>query len=187
LTGARVPRSAVEVGEVTFLRPLTSRDTEAFVEAVRHSRRLHRPWVTPPADAEAFAAYLRRSRRPTDSVLAACRLSDGGLAGVFHLGQIVRGHLESAYLGYYAFEPLAGQGHMLEGMRLLLRHAFERLRLHRVEANVQPGNARSRRLAEACGFRLEGYSPRYLRIDGVWQDHERWAITVEDWRDEAGP
>jgi ribosomal-protein-alanine N-acetyltransferase len=70
---------------------------------------------------------------------------------------------------------------MTEGLSLLLREAFRTCKLHRVEANIRPENAPSKRLVERMGFRLEGYSPRYLRVDGKWRDHERWAITIEDW------
>ena len=90
--------------------------------------------------------------------------------------------MRSAYLGYFALEPYAGQGYMGEGLRLVLRHAFGPLGLHRLEANIQPGNAASIGLVKAAGFRREGLSPRYLKIAGRWRDHERWAILAEDLR-----
>jgi ribosomal-protein-alanine N-acetyltransferase len=74
---------------------------------------------------------------------------------------------------------------MTEGIELVLHHAFGALGLHRLEANIQPNNAASIALAKGAGFRLEGFSPRYLKIDGHWRDHERWAIVAED-RDGAG-
>ena len=106
----------------------------------------------------------------------------GGIAGVLVLSEITRGILQSAYLGFYAMVPYAGCGYMEEGLRLLLRHAMNELRLHRVEANIQPENKRSIRLVRDGGLRLEGYSPRYLKIGGRWRDHERWALLAEDWR-----
>jgi [ribosomal protein S5]-alanine N-acetyltransferase len=75
---------------------------------------------------------------------------------------------------------------MTEAMQLLLREAFTRLDLHRIEANIQPGNVRSIALAKRCGFELEGFSPRYLKVGGRWRDHERWAIRAETWRAARG-
>ena len=75
---------------------------------------------------------------------------------------------------------------MREGIDLVLRHAFLTLRLHRIEANIQPGNHASVALAQGAGFRREGFSPRYLKIGGRWRDHERWAILVDDWRSRNG-
>src|SRR6056297_1342170 len=83
--------------------------------------------------------------------------------------------------GYHAFLPWTGRGYMRAGMRKVITRAFRVHRLHRLEANIQPGNEPSRRLVGALGFRLEGYSPRYLKIRGRWRDHERWAITREEW------
>jgi ribosomal-protein-alanine N-acetyltransferase len=86
----------------------------------------------------------------------------------------------NAYLGYAVGQPFAGQGYMAEGIDLVLRHAFGSMGLHRLEANIQPDNAASIALAKRAGFQLEGFSPRYLKIDGQWRDHERWAIVAEE-------
>ena len=71
---------------------------------------------------------------------------------------------------------------MTEALQLVLREAFTKLGLHRLEANIQPGNTASIALAKRCGFELEGFSPRYLKVGGRWRDHERWAIRAETWR-----
>lgn len=104
------------------------------------------------------------------------------LVGVVNLSEVVRGSFRSAYLAYYAFEPYAGRGLMREGLAQVLILAFGRLELHRLEANLQPGNRASRALVRSLGFRREGFSPRYLKINGRWKDHERWAILAEEWR-----
>jgi ribosomal-protein-alanine N-acetyltransferase len=75
---------------------------------------------------------------------------------------------------------------MREGIELVLRRAFTSLKLHRIEANIQPGNRASIALAQGAGFRREGFSPRYLKIGGRWRDHERWAILAEEWRQRHG-
>jgi ribosomal-protein-alanine N-acetyltransferase len=160
----------------------SARDRDEFLEAVARSRRLHRRWVTPPTDPEAFAQYLRRLRRDDAVGLLARRNDDGALAGALTLSQIFLGPFRSAYLGYYAFIPHQGQGLMSEALYLTLRHAFGTLGLHRVEANIQPDNTASIALVRRAGLRLEGFSPRYLKVAGRWRDHERWAITVEDRR-----
>ena len=106
---------------------------------------------------------------------------DGELAGVININEIVRGRFRSGYLGYYAFVPHNGRGYMTLGLKAVIACAFRRLRLHRLEANIQPDNEASRRLIQRLGFRREGLSPRYLKLGGVWRDHERWALTIEDW------
>jgi ribosomal-protein-alanine N-acetyltransferase len=115
-----------------------------------------------------------------------CRTEDDAIMGFFNLSQIVRRRLQSAYLGYAVGQPFAGQGYMREGIELVLRHAFSALQLHRIEANIQPGNGNSLALARGAGFRREGFSPRYLKIGGRWRDHERWAILVDEWRGQTG-
>lgn len=168
-----------------FLRPPAATDRDEFVSLMHASRSFHRPWATAPTDGERFAAYLSDSRRPDFEAMLVCRTSDLAIVGFFNLSQIVRRSLQSAYLGYAAGKPYAGQGYMRDGIQLVLRHAFMDLRLHRVEANIQPDNHASIALARGAGFRREGFSPRYLKIAGRWRDHERWAILADDWRRRA--
>src|SRR5262249_50986284 len=98
------------------------------------------------------------------------------------LNEIVRGPAQSAYLGYYALEPFAGRGFMSAGLAMVIGAAFGKLKLHRLEANIQPNNESSLALVQRFGFQCEGYSPRYLKLAGRWRDHERWALLKEDWR-----
>jgi ribosomal-protein-alanine N-acetyltransferase len=153
----------------------------AFLEAVGRSGRLHHPWVTAPGDAEAFRRFIDKPAGGRE-VSFLVMTPNGEMAGVVNLNEIVRGVFKSAYLGYYAFSPFAGKGAMTAGLRALMRRAFGPLGLHRLEANIQPENRASIALVRRVGFRLEGFSPRYLKIGGRWRDHERWAITREDFR-----
>lgn len=136
--------------------------------------------------AEAAVGRLVALRPPRPDDRAACRLihrrSDGALVGGINLTAIVRGMFQSGCLGCYIGASYAGRGYMTEALQLMLRTAFRTLRLHRVEASIQPGNRASIALVERAGFRREGYSRRYLKIAGRWRDHERWALLAEEWR-----
>jgi ribosomal-protein-alanine N-acetyltransferase len=162
------------------LRVLSRDDRTEFLALARDSRRLHRPWTYPPERADQFDELYSRSRREDFVCLLSCLVETGAITGVFTISQIVRGAFQSAYRGYYAHERYAGQGLMREALEQVLDHAFGPLGLHRIEANIQPGNAPSIALARGAGFRLEGFSPRYLLIGGQWRDHERYAITVDE-------
>ena len=164
-----------------FLAAPSRKRCDEFLAAVRRSRKLHGRWASPPGTAEDFDAYLQRLRNETHLSYWVCTERDE-LAGVININEIVRGRFCSGYLGYYAFAPHHGLGYMKKGLRAVLSEAFKRQRLHRLEANIQPDNEASRRLVQNVGFRLEGFSPRYLKIAGRWRDHERWAITAEEWR-----
>jgi [ribosomal protein S5]-alanine N-acetyltransferase len=175
----------VGTSDRVIVRPLVPEDCDRFVDMVVRSRTLHYPWVDPPDTRTAFLEYFQRHQAPNHTALLVCHRVDQSIVGVFNLSEIVRGIFQSAYLGYQVDERFSGQGYMTEGLRLVLRHTFVRMRLHRLEANIQPGNVRSIRLVQRCGFRYEGYSPRYLKIRNRWRDHERWAILSEDWRSSA--
>ena len=167
-------------GDALSVRNPLPEDRDAFVAAARRSRALHGSWTTAPDTDEAFAAYLERSSRDRESCLLVTRNDTEDLVGVYNVSEIVRGAFQNGYLGYYAFVPHAGTGAMRQAMPLVFEHAFGQLGLHRLQANVQPGNAASRALLEATGWREEGFAPRYLRIDGAWRDHVMYAITAEE-------
>ena len=171
---------ATRPGSRVELRDLALSDREAFLEMVRESRELHRPWTYPPERADQFDDLVSRTVRDDFACLVTTLVDSGEIVGIFTISQIVRGYFQSAYLGYYASARHAGKGLMAESMLLVLDHAFGPLALHRLEANIQPGNAPSVALARGTGFRLEGYSPRYLLIGGRWRDHERYAITADE-------
>jgi len=159
-----------------YLRQPTLADARAFQAAVAGSRSLHHPWVKPPQTRVEFQAYLTRMALPGNRAFLVCETDTDALAGVINISNIVGGLFRSGYLGYYAFAGHERQGHMHEGLQGVIRHAFRTLKLHRLEANIQPGNVASLALVASCGFAREGYSPRYLKIGGRWRDHERWAV-----------
>jgi ribosomal-protein-alanine N-acetyltransferase len=164
-------------GARVTIRLLKARDRDEFLAAVRRSRRLHHPFTHPPDTPEAFADYIRRS--PRRRTFAFVRNDTGHLVGVAGLSEITRKLLQSAFLGYYAFRPHDRKGYMKEGLDLVVRYAFDDLKLHRVHANVQPTNPRSAELLRSLGFQPENASPRYLRIDGDWRDHVGWVLLAD--------
>jgi ribosomal-protein-alanine N-acetyltransferase len=159
-----------------YLRQPKRKDCAAFLKAVAASRVLHRPWINAPATVADFQAYVKRMARPANHAYLVCRRDTDEITGVINLTNIIMGAFRSGYLGYYAFAGQERRGFMRAGLAAVTAHAFRTLKLHRLEANIQPRNRASIALARACGFKFEGYSPRYLKIGGRWRDHERWAI-----------
>src|SRR5262245_39262861 len=171
---------AALVGQRIYLRPLESRDAAEFIALNRASQRFHRGLASPPLRAEEFRAALERCARPDMVCFLMCRMDDGAIVGSINLSQIFRGGFQSAYLGYHVGAEFARQGYASEALDLTLKYAFQTLRLHRLEANIQPSNRASIALVKRAGLVREGFSRRYLKICGRWRDHERWAIIAED-------
>ncbi len=162
------------------LHPLTPVDLPELIAANRASAALHHPWVNPPVSPDAFDAAFEDIAAERQVTLLAREVGTSALSGVLNLSQIFRKGFQNAYLGFYGLTGQTGRGLMTKAVRQTLAHAFGPLALHRIEANVQPGNTRSRALIARAGFRQEGFSPRYLQIEGEWRDHERWACLAED-------
>lgn len=165
---------------VVLSRPSPA-DAAEFIAAARASSLLHGPWISAPDTPEWFAAYLDRAAREDQASYLIRHRDCGGLIGYVNINNIVRGPLQSGYLGYAAFASHAGRGLMTSGLAAVVTDAFTSVGLHRLEANIQPDNEPSRNLVRRLGFNREGFSPRYLMVDGQWRDHERWSLLAEDW------
>lgn len=160
-------------GKRIFLRHPQEADQDEYLALNRRSVSFFRGLASPHTTPEKFAAFLQRTRLDSNASFFICRSSDGAILGSINLNEIVRGIFQSAYLGYQIGAEFARQGYMTEALALMLRHAFADLKLHRLEANIQPGNVPSIALVKRAGFVKEGYSRKYLKICGRWRDHER--------------
>jgi ribosomal-protein-alanine N-acetyltransferase len=188
-------------GRRVTLRSLAAGDFPAWQEV----RRRNVDWLTPwePArnpnlpdvveSAEAFA--MRCSARDRERQLGtgfgfgifvpdppAGRRANR-FCGEINLSSVQRGPFQSAYVGYWIDRDRAGHGYMPEAVVLTARFAFEQVHLHRIQISIIPRNLRSRRVVEKLKLRDEGIAQRYLEINGMWEDHIRYALTVEEWHD----
>ena len=173
-------------GEHVHLRYPTPVDESAFVELVESSEELRLPWVPGPQAQTGsdgllwFRSMLGANADGRNAKLLIVHTADEALIGCININEVVRGAFQSGFLGYWIRGRYARRGLGAEALRLALGYAFGDLALHRLEANIQPGNEASIALVRRAGFRLEGFSPRYLKVAGVWRDHERWAVTREE-------
>ncbi|MEM9510373.1 MAG: GNAT family protein [Cyanobacteria bacterium P01_E01_bin.35] len=163
-----------------FIRKPTEVDCQELLSLAQRSREFYFPWVFPALKQEEWIKYIDRCQNESFQGLLICHLGNKKIVGVVNLSQIFYGTFQNAYLSYYVDVDFAGQGLMSEGVRLAINYAFNTLKLHRLEANIQPDNQASINLVKQLGFTKEGFSPKYLKINGEWRDHERWALTVEN-------
>jgi len=165
-----------------FLRYPEPSDFDELVLRYHASRELFRGLAETKFDKNAFDQLIATADTDTKQAFVICRVEDDAIVGTITLSQIFRKAFQNAYLGYQLFGGFTGNGYMAEAVGLMLRQAFIDLKLHRVEANVQPNNKPSIAVLKRNGFAKEGFSRRYLKIGGKWRDHERWAIVKEDWK-----
>lgn len=170
------------------LRPLRTRDAADWRLARLTNRAWLEPWeATTPGVAtdetgRGYVEAIRALRREARLGLAypLVLLVDDEFVGQVTVGAITRGSANSAYLGYWIVQRLAGRGIMPTALAMVVDHCFGPAGLHRLEANIRPENAPSRRVVEKLGFRLEGTRERYIHIAGEWRDHLSYAVTVEE-------
>ncbi|MGT2472028.1 GNAT family N-acetyltransferase [Paraburkholderia terrae] len=158
------------------LSPVIRADAADLIAANRANQDYHLPWVTSFTDRAGFDSWLGRCLTGPNVGLVARERDSGRVIGVVNISEIVVGAFQSAYLSHYGMSSFSRKGLMTEALRAAVDHAFDDLGLHRLEANIQPENEASIALVRRLGFQKEGFSPRYLRINGEWRDHERWAL-----------
>jgi ribosomal-protein-alanine N-acetyltransferase len=182
-------------GRRVVLRPLVPQDFNAWSEV----RRRNGEWLTlweplrlphhpdPETNREVFAARCgsRDRERLAGSQYAFGIFIDGAFAGELNLNNVVRGAMQSATIGYWIDRARAGRSFMSEAIVVLAQFAFEELNLHRLEICIIPRNSNSRRVVEKLGIREEGIAQRFLEINGAWEDHMRFGLTVEEWNDRS--
>lgn len=184
-----MPRLRLDARD-TAVRPFSHRDADELTELVIANRSHTAPWD--PIRPERFytragqAEQLRRDHAAwetgTGYAFAVLDRTDGDrIIGRMALANVVRGAWRNATLGYWVAAHASSRGHGTAAVRLVLRFAFEHAGLHRVQPAIIPRNAASIRLAQKAGFRHEGRALRYLEIDGVWEDHDIFAMTAEEW------
>ena len=178
-------------GRRVELRPLASSDFEDWSEV----RNANVDWLTrweptrPPEipdvinDKNAFSARCnaRDRERHLGSGYGFGIFVNGSFSGEINISSIQRGPFQSCYVGYWIDKRNAGNAYTPESLVVLLRFAFEELKLHRIQVAIIPRNFSSQRVAEKLGLRNEGIAQRYLEINGKWEDHVRFAITSEEW------
>ncbi|NHN85067.1 GNAT family N-acetyltransferase [Acetobacter musti] len=162
------------------LRKVCRQDAEELIKANTENRLYHAPWVQPFITQEGFDTWFDEQMSGANIGFIARDPDTGSITGVTHLSQIFMRGFQNAYLSYYGMIRFAGHGLMTKAVRLTVQAAFNDVGLHRLEANIQPENMKSIALVRRLGFRNEGFSPRYLRINGEWRDHERWALLRDE-------
>jgi ribosomal-protein-alanine N-acetyltransferase len=178
-------------GRRVLLRPLVAADFPAWQEVRRRNGEWLTKWeaqrlpgqpdVIEDKDAFAVRCSARQRERQLGTAFGFGLFVAGEFAGEINLTAIQRGPFQSAYVGYWIDEKHAGNGYMPEALVVLTRFAFDDLQLHRIQIAIIPRNAPSRRVVEKLDVREEGVAVRYLEINGEWEDHVRYAITVEEW------
>jgi ribosomal-protein-alanine N-acetyltransferase len=186
----RTPPLELE-GRRVLLRPLVATDFESWRDVRRSSQDWLLKWEPSPIpgqpdpteDRRVFAARCgaRERERQLGTGYGFGIFVGGRFGGEINMSAIQRGPFQNAYVGYWIDRALAGNNYVPEAAVLVFRFAFEDLGLHRVQVAIIPRNGPSNRVAAKLGLRYEGTALRYLEINGVWEDHVRYAITSEEW------
>ena len=158
------------------IRLLNFADEAEFLANSIETKKLHKTWVIVPTTKKQFRDYVEEMNTDVSKAFAIIDVNTSSIVGVVELRDIFMFDFKNSYITYYAFHRQLRKGFMKLGVQQVISIAFKKLKLHRLEANIQPENKASVSLAKACGFKKEGFSPKFIKKGGQWKDHERWAL-----------
>lgn len=170
-----------------YISPLQPENAESLLQLRLQNRIAHAPFE--PKREEDFYTLnyqLQHINQRTEDALQDQAYMfgifslDGQLIGQITLSNVVRGVGQFADMGYFIDHQMQGNGYMTAAVGLVLGYAFRALALHRVQAAILLHNEASRRVLEKSGFQAEGVARRFIKINGLWQDHQTYAILAED-------
>jgi ribosomal-protein-alanine N-acetyltransferase len=164
------PKSAVAI------RRLKLSDEEELLFNSTATKKLHQSWDIVPTTKKKFKDYVEEMNSDANKAFVVVNVQTDAMVGIVELRDIFMFDFKNSYITYYTFRPFLRQGLMTFGVLQVIAFAFKKLKLHRLEANIQPENKASIALAKACGFKKEGFSPKFIKKGGQWKDHERWAL-----------
>ncbi len=180
LFGKRVLLRALETGDFAKWQEVRRRN-DAWLTKWEPQKVHGQPDVIEDPQAFRVRCSARQRDRQLGTGYGFGLFVEGNFVGEVNLNSVQRGPFQSCYVGYWIDEAQAGQSYVPEALVVVVRYAFEQLHLHRMQAAIVPRNTASRRVVEKLKLREEGMAERYLEINGVWEDHIRYAITNEEW------
>ncbi len=174
--------------ENLILRPPSNIDGQNWLNLRNESRDFLEPfepsWVKRPLAKKDYESFLNKRRRQwlndTGYSFLVFHQNDNSLVGNININNVVRGVAQFASVGYWIGEKYASKGYMTESLEAVIRYALTDLKLNKITAACLPENAASRRVLTKLNFSRDGYSKKYLKIAGKWQDHVLYSILYED-------
>lgn len=178
-------------GQLCYIRPLALDDAEDVLRLRLANRDFLEPFepvrqssfFTLSGQSGQIESEMRQWEADAAYAFGIFDPSTDEMIGRVALSNVVWAAWQNATLGYFVAHAHNGRGIATEAVAGACRFAFTQVHLHRVQAGVMPRNKGSIRVLEKVGFRREGFSPRYLNINGTWEDHEMFALTAEEWTD----